>query len=227
MLNVNKYIRETIDQFDVLSPEQQKELIKQARESEEARDIIILSNMKLIVYLASKYKCGIDINDLIHEGIIGLIKAIDNFDIEKNCCFSTFASMCINNAIRHAIYDKSTTVRIPLWVYQKGDVKSRKIIYKTKNTVPYNLISFKTIAKDGNGVEKKRIVESLLKCLNKKETRVMLSLFWEDKNLSEIGRELNLSRERIRQIKEKALKKIRCSYNTKRTINDLKGDQLC
>ena len=81
-----------------LSQEEEKEIISKLNDSEEAKTILIEHNLRLVVYLAKKFEStGINVEDLISIGTIGLIKAVNTFKVEKNIKLATYASKCIEN----------------------------------------------------------------------------------------------------------------------------------
>ena len=83
-----------------LSQEEEKEVISRLKDSEEAKTILIEHNLRLVVYLAKKFEStGINVEDLISIGTIGLIKAVNTFKAEKNIKLATYASKCIENEI--------------------------------------------------------------------------------------------------------------------------------
>lgn len=83
-----------------LTPEEEKEILNRFNESEDAKTILIEHNLRLVVYLAKKFEStGINVEDLISIGTIGLIKAVNTFKVEKNIKLATYASKCIENEI--------------------------------------------------------------------------------------------------------------------------------
>jgi len=102
----------------LLTPEQEKEIATRVREgSLDAREDMIEANLRLVVNIAKKYtNCGLPLQDLIEEGNIGLLKAVERFDPGRNCRFSTYATWWIKQAIRRALTDSSKVVRIPSYM---------------------------------------------------------------------------------------------------------------
>lgn len=105
-----------INNQPLLRPEEEIELAKRMEQGDsEARDRFIESNLKLVVSLANRYRgCGVPMEDLIQEGNIGLIKAVDRFDYRKGCRFSTCAVAWIEGQIRRSTQIIRNTIRLPL-----------------------------------------------------------------------------------------------------------------
>ncbi len=120
LTGLSTYFKE-ISAIPVLKREEEIELaIRIKNGDEEARTKLIESNLKLVVSIASKYKNrGIPFQDLIEEGNIGLIKAVDLYDISYHTKFSTFATYLIRKEIMHSIYCDSRIIRIPVYQNQK------------------------------------------------------------------------------------------------------------
>ncbi len=118
--SVKMYLTE-IGRRPLLSVEQEKELAREiAKGNMEARKIFIESNLRLVVSVAKKYReRGLSFLDLIQEGNLGLMKAVDKFDVEKGYKFSGYAIYWIRQAITRAILDKGRNVRIPVYIHQK------------------------------------------------------------------------------------------------------------
>lgn len=114
------YLKE-INRIPLLSPEEEKEITKKVVEGDEkAREKLIRSNLRLVVSIAKEYiNRGLSFLDLIEEGNIGLIRAVQGFDPTTGYKFSTYATWWIKQAIRRALTDKTKTVRIPSYMLQK------------------------------------------------------------------------------------------------------------
>ncbi len=116
--NLAIYLKD-IRKFPLLNEQQEKELIQlyQEKKDRSAREKLITSNLRLVVNIAKRYTLsGISLADLIAEGNIGLIHAIEKFDLEKNCRFSTYATCWIRHAICRSITEKRQLVRIPAYM---------------------------------------------------------------------------------------------------------------
>ena len=109
-----------IGRYPLLTAEEEKELASKAhRGDEEAREKLICSNLRLVVSIAKKYRGGkLSLNDLIQEGNLGLMKAVDKYDETRGYRFSTCAVNWIKSAITKAITDKGKNIRIPAHIYQ-------------------------------------------------------------------------------------------------------------
>lgn len=109
-----EYIKE-IKNIPLLSAEEEIELAKKIHISDKYREAFIKSNLRLVAYIARNYKgYGLEFLDLVEEGNIGLIKAVDKFDWTKGYKFSSYAEWWIKQAIKKAIHDKGRAIRIPV-----------------------------------------------------------------------------------------------------------------
>ncbi len=235
-----------------------------SKKIETAKEIFIRSNLRLVISIATKFKeNGLKQLDLIQEGNIGLIKAVNKFDYRKGGKFSTYAIWWIRQAITRAIADQSKTIRIPVHmidsinqvdkIYEKllqelgRDPDIEEIAGKNRMSIDkaIKVIEARKIVKDpislnesaftddegGETIcdyiesmdplpvdqailnEQQEKVSSFLDKLPKREAIILRKRFGigndEPKLLREIGEELHLSRERVRQIETKALKNCR------------------
>lgn len=251
----------------ILTKEQEKSLALRIRNGDEkAKELFIERNLRLVIKVARKYTGhGISFLDLIQEGNLGLIKAVDKFDVTKGYKFSTYATCWIRQSIQRSLGNKSRNIRLPVHLYEKVkkyellkkelslkfnreptfEELSKKMrvsidtIYKYErlehDTISLNMIvgdedseledfiSLSTESIDNQFIEEnlKDVIENLLKNSNltTKEIDILKLRFGigtnDPKTLEETGKIYGVSRERIRQIQEKALKKIRRSYNVK------------
>lgn len=111
------YLKE-INKIKLLTAERERELaLKVRKRNFQARQEMIQANLRLVVNIAKRYaNCGLPLQDLIEEGNLGLVKAVERFRPEKNCRFSTYATWWIKQAIRRALTDSSRVVRIPSYM---------------------------------------------------------------------------------------------------------------
>ncbi len=257
---VKQYLRE-IGGYALLSVDEEVELATRIGAGDtEAKRILTESNLRLVVSIAKRYVGrGLSFLDLIQEGNLGLIKAVDKFDHTKGYKFSTYATWWIRQAITRSIADQSRTIRIPVHmseVINKTYRVSRTLlqelgrepseqeladamnmpIEKVREVLKVSAdpISLDTpigeeddshlgdFIKDEHmmGPEEatsylmlQEQIEKLLDTLTERERRVLKLRFGlvdgRSRTLEEVGREFNVTRERIRQIEAKALRKLR------------------
>lgn len=257
---VHLYLKE-IGSFPLLSVEEELELAKRIEEGDEAaKQILAESNLRLVVSIAKRYVGrGLSFLDLIQEGNLGLIKAVDKFDYSKGFKFSTYATWWIRQAITRSIADQSRTIRIPVHmseVINKTFRVSRNLLQElgrepTEQELADALdmpldkvrevlkISSDPISLDipigeeedshlGDFIKDDHIlgpeesasysilrdqISMLLDTLTEREQKVLILRFGltdgRTRTLEEVGREFNVTRERIRQIEAKALRKLR------------------
>ena len=237
-----------------------KEIDDSLRKSEAAKNELIKANLRLVVSIAKKYtNRGLQFLDLIQEGNIGLMKAVDKFEYQRGYKFSTYATWWIRQAITRAIADQARTIRIPVHmietinklikisrslVQERGREpnpeeiaekmgfpleKVRKVVKIAKEPISLETpIGEEEDSHLGDFIEDKKImspVEAVTKfdlseqtrkvmtTLTPREEKVLRKRFGvgekADHTLEEVGREFNVTRERIRQIEAKALRKLR------------------
>ena len=257
---IKMYLRE-IGQIPLLSYEEEIDYAQRVlKGDEEAKQKLIESNLRLVVSIAKKHtNRGLKMLDLIQEGNMGLMKAVEKFEYEKGFKFSTYATWWIRQAITRAIADQGRTIRIPVHMIEtinKIKQESRIILQETgkeptaeelskkleipvdkvKNILEMNQdpISLETPVGSeedselGDFVEDdkflnpydattrvllKEQLDEILKTLNEREEMVLRYRYGLDdgsqKTLEEVGKIFNVTRERIRQIEVKALRKLR------------------
>ena len=264
--------------FD-LEPARLKEILEQIKRgkkiSDEAKARMAKSNLRLVVSIAKRYtNRGLPFFDLIQEGNIGLMKAVDKFEYRKGYKFSTYATWWIRQAISRAIADQARTIRIPIhmietinrinkinrkYLQEEGkepDVsviakevglsvdKVKQVIKITKEPISLEApIANEEDGKFGDFVEDKTSlspidqilksdlreqIDDVLSQLNEREKAVISMRFGlledeSDRTLEEIGKALNVTRERVRQIESSAIKKLKHPKVGRKLKNYIEG----
>ena len=264
---VRMYLRE-IGKIPLLTYDEEIELAKGILEgNEEAKKKLAESNLRLVVSIAKKYVGrGMLFLDLIQEGNMGLIKAVEKFDYTKGFKFSTYATWWIRQAITRAIADQARTIRIPVHMVetinklirisrhllqQMGREPTPEEIAKEMELPVEKVMEIQKIAQDPVSLETpigeeddshlgdfiqdddspapqdsaaytmlREQLEDVMDTLTPREAKVLKLRFGlEDgkaRTLEEVGKEFDVTRERIRQIEAKALRKLRHSSRSKK-----------
>ena len=265
---VKMYLKE-IGRVPLLNPEDEPEIARRIQAGdEEAKRILISSNLRLVVSIAKKYVGrGMLFLDLIQEGNMGLVKAVEKFDYTKGFKFSTYATWWIRQAITRAIADQARTIRIPVHMVETINKLTRvqrqlvqdlgreptaeEIAEKMENITPDKVREIQKIALEpvsletpigeeddshlGDFIEDKDAmspdqyannqllkdeINNVLQGLTEREEKVLRLRFGlydgRTRTLEEFGKEFNVTRERIRQIEAKALRKLKHPTRSKR-----------
>ena len=271
---VRMYLKE-IGQIKLLTMEEELDLADRiANGDEEAKNTLAEANLRLVVSIAKRYVGrGMLFLDLIQEGNIGLMKAVDKFDVTKGYKFSTYATWWIRQAITRAIADQARTIRVPVHMVEtinklariqrqltlelnrepteeelakKMDISVEKIrdIYK----ISQEPVSLETpigeeddshlgdFIKDETNVSPEEFatnemlkdeIADVLSTLTEREEKVIRLRFGledgKSRTLEEVGQMFGVTRERIRQIEAKALRKLRHPSRSKK-LKDYMGD---
>ena len=270
---VRMYLRE-IGRIPLLSYEEELELAKKILEGdEEAKQKLAEANLRLVVSIAKKYVGrGMLFLDLIQEGNMGLIKAVEKFDYTKGFKFSTYATWWIRQSITRAIADQARTIRIPVHMVetinklirtsrqllqQLGREPSPEELSKELEMPVDRVMEIQKIAQDPVSLETpigeeddshlgdfiqdedslapqeaaaytllKEQLEEVMSTLTTREAKVLRLRFGLDdgkaRTLEEVGKEFDVTRERIRQIEAKALRKLRHPSRSKK-LKDYMG----
>jgi len=258
------YLKE-ISKIPLLTPEEERRLAERARKGDKkAREKLILSNLRYVVHIAFQYRNhGLSLSDLINEGNLGLIKAVDRYDARKHTRLLTYASWWIRYTITTALANRklialpSKHKNIAQMVrnnYQKvatkygrdptleelaselkldvSELSDAFLSNKSELSIDYmqdtNLkleglleSSLPSPEEEHRRRELKEEIKKLLKILTEEERYIIKELFGiseipkPPRSLSAIGREMGISRERVRQLKERALHKLRLRISRK------------
>lgn len=257
---VRMYLRE-IGKVPLLTQEQEQELAKRiAQGDQEAAKQMTEANLRLVVSIAKRYVGrGMQLLDLIQEGNLGLLKAVEKYDFTKGFKFSTYATWWVRQAITRALADQARTIRIPVHMVEtmnKLTQCSRKLqqelgreltveeLSKAMRMTPERINEIRQMCmepvslespvgeeddshlgdfiEDNTGSQpadavsqamlRQQLME-ILDTLSEREAKVLRLRYGLDdgrpRTLEEVGKEFNVTRERVRQIEAKALRKIR------------------
>lgn len=258
--NVRMYLKE-IGKISLLSLDEEQELSKRIASGDEyAKKILAESNLRLVVSIAKRYVGrGLLFLDLIQEGNIGLMKAVDKFDYDKGFKFSTYATWWIRQAITRALADQARTIRVPVHMVETINKLARverqmaldlnreptdSELAKKMNLPLDKIVEIRRISQDPVSLETpigeeddshlgdfladertmgpeeytdytmlKEELKEVLETLTKREEEVLELRFGlydgTCHTLEEVGKKFGVTRERIRQIEAKALRKLR------------------
>ncbi len=267
---IRSYLYE-IGKIPLLISEEEVILAKRIEKGEEeARQLLTTANLRLVVSIAKKYgKSGLELLDLIQEGNIGLMRAVEKFDYHRGFKFSTYATWWIRQAITRAIADQARTIRIPVHMIEtinkfnkttsiltmklgrppkdteiakEMDIDVEKVaeirkikqnptslatpIGEEKDTKLLDILPDKwsqTPEDFATSEFLKNQLHDVMDLLQDRERRVLSLRFGLDdgvtRTLEEVGKEFGVTRERIRQIEAKALRKLK-EKSTQKRLND-------
>ena len=264
---VRMYLKE-IGKIPLLTADEEIELAKRIEQGDiEAKQALASANLRLVVSLAKKFvNRGMQFLDLIQEGNLGLMRAVEKFDYRRNFKFSTYATWWIRQAITRAIADQARTIRIPVHMVETinklvrvnrqllqelGREPRPDELAKAMDTTEEKVREIMKIAQEPVSLETpigeeedshlgdfiadeserspqeaaeaeilKEEIESVLDTLTGREKTVIKLRFGlidgQPRTLEDVGREFNVTRERIRQIEGKALRKLRHPSRSRR-----------
>ena len=270
--NINDPVKiyfKDIGKENLLTPEEEMELGKRMMDGDQlAKEKLIKANLRLVVSIAKRYlgRTSMSFNDLIQEGNLGLMKAVERFDYRRGFHFSTYGTWWIKQSISRAMADQARTIRIPvhmvetinklnrvtrqLWqvlgreprdseIAEKMGITEEKIceirrisLEPTSLETPtgeegdsqfYDFVEDESAKSPADAVVQTILKEQLLAVidtLTPREQKVIRLRYGLDdahpRTLEEVGKEFNVTRERIRQIEAKALKKLRNPSRSKK-----------
>lgn len=258
--SVKMYLKE-IGKIPLLTIEEERELGRRAAKGDQdAKDKLAEANLRLVVSIAKKYiRRGLSLLDLIQEGNMGLMRAVEKFDVEKECRFSTYATWWIRQGITRSIAENGKTIRLPVYLVETGnklircqrrltielgreptidelakamDISVTRVeeilnsqiepisldeTIKDEEETPFGALipdqSGETPAQHYFNKERRQLIEEAFGILTDKEITVIKLRFGWDYGkiytLEEIGQMLGVTRERVRQIEAKAIRKLR------------------
>jgi RNA polymerase primary sigma factor len=242
---IQVYLKE-LRRIKVMTPERERELSAKMQDPETAENEkslickeLLEGNLRFVITVAKQYQGqGVDLSDLIAEGNIGLMKAIQSFDWTKNLRFISYAVWWIRQSILQSLNEHSRTIRIPVNVIQdlykekkRTDKTGEKIDDRFAN-LPSTINLQTQINEDGdtlidlivnkdsdmpdevfnNGQQLKDGLFNIMNILDERERQIIEDYYGisgTPRTLEDIGSDFSLTKERVRQIKEKALRKLR------------------
>jgi RNA polymerase primary sigma factor len=240
------YYLKDIRKIKVMSPEREKTLAIKMKsdniseiEKKQIEEELLVGNLRFVITVAKQYQNqGLDLQDLIAEGNHGLLKAIKNFDWNKDLRFISYAVWWVKQSILQSLNDNSRTIRLPVNVVQDLH-RAKKEVEQSGNKMDDKFTGLPSIVdldmkinEEGDTLidmivdqnspmpddvfnTKELLKEklySIMKVLDTREKTIIEDYFGisgQNRTLEEIGNEFNLTKERVRQIKEKALRKLR------------------
>ena len=272
--SMKAYLQE-IGAVDRLTPEEEIEIGRRAAQGDpEAKEIMINANLRLVVAMARKFlNRGLSYQDLIQEGNIGLMRAVEKFDPDKGFRFSTYATWWIRQSLTRAIADQSRDIRIPVHtteqIYKIKKIQRElfqefnreptpeEIVEKIPGMDAAKVIDLLSVSQDTISLESptgdeedstlgdfikddsikgpedvfksealKDQIDKVLKELPEREEAIVRMRFGLDgtgtvKTLDEVGKIYGITKERVRQIENKAMRRLKMIIKTKEEYTDL------
>lgn len=216
-----------LKRIPLLTREEEAELAKKAKAGDKvAREKVLKANLRFVIKVAKEYTGrGLELCDLISEGNIGLMTALDHYEAERGYRFISYAVFWIKQAVQKAILDKANAIRMPCSKpYQGFKMQSLDAPIKSDNMDSQTHLSFLRDTKNKTPEEQAlhndlvNIVDAGLDTLKDREKQVLAMRFGlkgskGDMSLLQVGQILQLSKERVRQIEQHALFKLGKYYS--------------
>ena len=208
-----------LKKYKPLTKSKEKHLLRLCRNGNtKAKNELLEANLKFVFDIAKHYTGrGLSISDLISEGNMGLLRAVDKFDESKDVKFISYAVWWIRQAMLEAISKKKRLIMVEIDPTRPNDeIFERNVSDDEDERLTNGDTSFsneKDEEKKQLSIDQKEAISKLLKSLNTREREIIESYYGlgdsEELTLTEIGKKYNLSSERVRQIKKQSLKKLR------------------
>ena len=226
--SLNRYLDE-IGREELLTNEEERQLAERiAKGDDRALSKLIEANLKFVVSIARQYKGkGVDMEDLVSEGNIGLMKAAAKFDATKGVRFVNFAVVYIRQAIEKAIDQQGGLYQVPKDVKQEvARLQSQAVSVDAPLGHRSNMSLLSVLVNKDAPLADERVhseaiedaIEFALGTLDARERRVINAFFGinqENETMAEIAEDMDIKRERVRQIRDKAIRKLRKAYRNK------------
>lgn len=208
---LDKYFEDVKKYKKRLTREEEVNLAYKIKDGDEAAlDKLIKHNLRFVVSVAKKYRYKTDVSfaDLISEGNIGLIKAAKKFDPTRNIKFSSYAVWWIKASINECIECYKGNI-------EYNFVDDYQIVNLAEKDSLYDDVNEEFEKKMNNLQSRKSAIDDLIKCLEEREKKIIMLFYGlgdthREMNLEEISKEMCLTKERVRQIKDNALVKLKC-----------------
>ncbi len=208
--SLDKYLQE-IGREDLITVEEEVELAQRIRKGDRvALEKLTRANLRFVVSVAKQYQNqGLSLPDLINEGNLGLIKAAEKFDETRGFKFISYAVWWIRQSILQALAEQSRIVRLPLNQVEGEDNSLLDVLVNDDSPMADRSLVNESLARE---------IDRALSTLTDREKEIIQMFFGigqQEMTLEEIGDKFGLTRERVRQIKEKAIRRLRQSNRSK------------
>ena len=208
---LDKYFEEVKKYKKRLTQDEEIELAYKIQNGDKhALDMLVKHNLRFVISVAKKYRAKTDVSfaDLISEGNIGLIKAAKKFDPTRKIKFSSYAVWWIKASINECIERFKGNI-------EYNFVENYQIVNLAEKDSLYDDVNEEFEKKMNNIQSRKSAIDDLIKCLEEREKKIIMLFYGlgntpKEMNLEEISNEMSLTKERVRQIKDNALVKLKC-----------------